>query len=90
MRNSAYGRGAELRNARGLALKSDLSRKSAMDTVHEMAAELFVRIMAARVGTDSSPQEFSGDVARDCYVYARAFFDEHGKQLGNARSPRQA
>jgi hypothetical protein len=57
---------------------------------HEMAAELFIRIMAARVSTDTSPQEFSGDVARDCYVYARAFFDEHGRQLGNARSARHA
>jgi hypothetical protein len=43
-----------------------------------MAAELFVRSMAARVATESGPLEFSADVARDCYMYARTFYEEHG------------
>jgi hypothetical protein len=57
-----------------------------MDTVHDMAAELFIRIMAARVATESRPQEFSAEIARDCYVYAHAFFVEHGKQLDQRRT----
>ena len=52
-----------------------------MDGVHEMAAELFVRIMAERAAKGAASQEAAADAARDSYVYARAFFDEHGRHI---------
>ena len=52
-----------------------------MDNIHEMAAEIFVQVMAARsAARPQSPQE-AADVARDSYVFARAFFDEHGRHI---------
>ena len=52
-----------------------------MDSVHEMAAEIFVRMVAARSGhTGPSPQD-AADLARESYVLARVFFDEHGRHL---------
>lgn len=54
---------------------------NAMDGVHEMAAEIFIRIMAARsVGGAASTQD-AADAARDSYAYAKAFFEEHKVHL---------
>ena len=52
-----------------------------MDGVHEMAAEIFVRMVAARSGQTGLSAQDAADLARDSYVYARAFFDEHGRHI---------
>jgi hypothetical protein len=52
-----------------------------MDGVHEMAAELFTRIMAERAAKGTASQEAAADAARDSYAYARVFFDEHGRHI---------
>ena len=52
-----------------------------MDNIHEMAAEIFVQMMAARATTRAQTAQDAADVARDSYVFARAFFDEHGRHL---------
>ena len=53
-----------------------------MDSIHEMAAEIYVAIIAARSrqGGALLPQD-AADLARDSYHYARAFFDEHGRHI---------
>lgn len=51
-----------------------------MDNVHEMAAEIFVQLIAARA-KDKGPLQDAADVARESYVLARAFYDEHGRHL---------
>jgi hypothetical protein len=52
-----------------------------MDGVHEMAAEIFVQLIAARAAAGPVTTQGSADVARDSYIYARTFFDEHGRHL---------
>lgn len=54
-----------------------------MDGIHEMAAELFVRIMAAKAAAASglASAQTPADTARDSYIFARAFYDEHGRHL---------
>jgi len=52
-----------------------------MDGVHEMAAEIFVRIMAAKAASGLGSAQMPSEIARDSYVFARAFFDEHGRHL---------
>lgn len=52
-----------------------------MDSVHEMAAELFIRIMAERSARGLASVQDATDAARDSYGYAKAFFEEHKKHL---------
>lgn len=52
-----------------------------MDSVHEMAAAIFVRLMAARAAKGLASEQDAGETARDSYAYARAFFEEHGRHL---------
>lgn len=52
-----------------------------MDGIHEMAAELFIRIMAERNARGLASQQDASAAARDSYVYARSFFEEHGRQI---------
>jgi len=52
-----------------------------MDGVHEMAAEIFIQLIAARAAAGSVTTQGAADAARDSYVYARSFFDEHGRHL---------
>ena len=52
-----------------------------MDGIHEMAAEIFVQVIAARSGQGGVSAQDAVDVARESYVFARAFFDEHGRHL---------
>ena len=53
----------------------------AMDGVHEMAAEIFVRIIAERTSGGAVGAVDAADAARDSYVYAKAFFEEHRQHL---------
>jgi hypothetical protein len=52
-----------------------------MDGVHEMAAELFLKIMADRQARGMHTADDALEAARDSYVYAKAFFEEHGRHL---------
>ena len=52
-----------------------------MDGIHEMAAEIYIQIIAARSSHGALSPQDAGDLARDSYHYARAFFDEHGRHL---------
>lgn len=52
-----------------------------MDGVHDMAAEIFVQIIAAKAASGPASVQGAADAARDSYVFARAFYDEHGRHL---------
>ena len=52
-----------------------------MDNIHEMAAEIFVQLITARTKERVQSAQDAADVARESYVFARAFFDEHGRHL---------
>ena len=52
-----------------------------VEGVHELAAEIYIEIIAARLGHGALSAQDASDLARDSYVYARAFFDEHGRHL---------
>ena len=52
-----------------------------MDGIHEMAAELFIRIMAERTARGMASPQDAVDAARDSYTYARTFFEEHGRHI---------
>ena len=52
-----------------------------MDGIHEMAAEIFVQIIAARSRTGGISPQDAAELARESYVLARTFFDEHGRHL---------
>ena len=55
-----------------------------MDGVHEMAAQLFVRIMTDRQARGMHTVDDAHEAARDSYMYAKAFFEEHGRHLSAA------
>ena len=61
-----------------------------MDGVHEMAAQLFLRIMADRQARGMHTAEEAAEAARDSYVYAKAFFEEHGRHLERGASANTA
>ena len=52
-----------------------------MDGIHEMAAEIYVQIVAARSTHGAMSPQDASDLARDSYAFARPFFDEHGRHL---------
>lgn len=52
-----------------------------MDGVHEMAAEIFIELIAERAADGPVSAQDAADAARDSYVYAKAFFEEHGRHL---------
>ena len=59
-----------------------------MDGIHEMAAEIYVQIVAARSSHGGMSPQDAADLARDSYAFARAFFDEHGRHLERDRGAR--
>lgn len=52
-----------------------------MDGVHEMAAEIFVQLIARQVAAGPVSTQGAADTARESYVYAKAFYEEHGRHL---------
>ena len=52
-----------------------------MDGVHEMAAEIFVRIIADRTVGGATSAQNAAQAARDSYAYAKAFYEEHRQHL---------
>jgi len=52
-----------------------------MEGVHEIAVEIFVQIIAARAAHGPASVEDATDAARESYVYAKAFLEQHGRHL---------
>lgn len=52
-----------------------------MEGVHEMAAQIFIQLIVERTGRAPASAEDASDVARESYIYAKSFFEQHGRHL---------
>ena len=55
-----------------------------MDGVHELAAQIFIRLIVARTERTPASAEDATDAAREAYIYAKAFFEQHGRHQRGA------